>query len=474
MKIKKILLILLIFVTTFGLIFSISKVTFLSKKQDQNEVSEENKKKEKQKEKAGEDNKKDSTADNKTTDNKTEEEKPKNSTNPTNPVTTPNERRVLPKKNNNKPVKPIIPNIPEVPTPGVTPTPTPDPTPNPKPNPDPTPNPDPKPNPKPNPDPTPNPDPKPNPKPEEPVEIPAGQAVKTTYEKNGKKITTLWTKGIKPPKMDEFTEEKHNDYLIVTTPYKSNKGWYDTNKSESGHNDRVLCSGAVASNMLHWWLEQNKTYIDRYLSSKPERAILPGESSPWKNLNTYLSSFKNQSDSKIFEMFKLYYGHTNGIWADTSVDFFINGYIASLTGATNSPEKFNRDNRGGFFNEVFGTDILTNRFFSGDYNEFSDAIKKELQKGNIIGLSHRTGSTKSNHIITVWGADFDEKGKIIGIYITDSDDYSEANVGMRRFNVNNKDGRPAITASTKKNVGSNLEYIHTLSLGTDKWEKFFK
>ena len=433
MKIKKILLILLIFVTTFGLIFSISKVTFLSKKQDQNE-------------KAGEDNKKDSTADNKTTDNKTEEEKAKNSTNPTNPVTTPNERRVLPKKNNNKPVKPIIPNIPEVPTPGVTPTPTPDPTPNPK----------------------------PNPKPEEPVEIPAGQAVKTTYEKNGKKITTLWTKGIKPPKMDEFTEEKHNDYLIVTTPYKSNKGWYDTNKSESGHNDRVLCSGAVASNMLHWWLEQNKTYIDRYLSSKPERAILPGESSPWKNLNTYLSSFKNQSDSKIFEMFKLYYGHTNGIWADTSVDFFINGYIASLTGATNSPEKFNRDNRGGFFNEVFGTDILTNRFFSGDYNEFSDAIKKELQKGNIIGLSHRTGSTKSNHIITVWGADFDEKGKIIGIYITDSDYYSEANVGMRRLNVNNKDGRPAITASTKKNVGSNLEYIHTLSLGTDKWEKFFK
>ena len=387
MKIKKILLILLIFVTTFALIFSISKVTFLSKKQDQNEVSEENKEKEKQKEKAGEDNKKDSTADNKkTTDNKTEEEKPKNSTNPTNLVTTPNERRVLPKKNNNKPVKPTIPSIPEVPTPGVTPTPNQDPTPNPKPNPD----------------------PKPNPKPEEPVEIPAGQAVKTTYEKNGKKITTLWTKGIKPPKMDEFTEEKHNDYLIVTTPYKSNKGWYDTNKSESGHNDRVLCSGAVASNMLHWWLEQNKTYIDRYLSSKPERAILPGEFSPWKNLNTYLSSFKNQSDSKIFEMFKLYYGHTNGIWADTSVDFFINGYIASLTGATNRPEKFNRDNRGGFFNEVFGTDILTNRFFSGDYNEFSDAIKKEFQKGNIIGLSHRTGSTKSNHIITVWGADFDE------------------------------------------------------------------
>ena len=304
--------------------------------------------------------------------------------------------------------------------------------------------------------------------------IEAGKAIKTTYEDGERKITTLWVKGIKPVKFNTFNKERFNNYLMVTTGYQANNGWYDVNKNANGISDRVLCSGAVASNILHWWIEQNKNYIDRYLRENPSRAVLPGENSVWKNLNHYISSYNNQHDSKIFEMFKLYYGNTKGIWADTSVDFFINGYKPSLSGATNRPERFVRDNRGGFFYEVFGKNTLTKRFFSGDYDDFSDAIKSELQSGNIMGLSHRTPSKKANHIITLWGADFDEKGKIIGVYVSDSDDYNEPEVGMRRLNVNNKDGKPVITSSIKKNIGINLEYVHSLSLGTDKWEKFFK
>ena len=45
---------------------------------------------------------------------------------------------------------------------------------------------------------------------------------------------------------------------------------------------------------------------------------------------------------------------------------------------------------------------------------------------------------------------------------------------MRRLNVNNKNGKPVITSSIKKNIGINLEYVHSLSLGTDEWERFFK
>ncbi len=309
---------------------------------------------------------------------------------------------------------------------------------------------------------------------EETKEIYQKESVKTTYEKDGKKITTLWVKGIIPPNINDFTKEKHNDYLIQTIPYNYNKGWFDVNKSGTGYSDRVLCSGAVASNMIHWWLLQNKKYIDKYLKLHPEKTKLSNDNNVWKNLNHYLDSFSSQNDSKVFDMFKLYYGKTNGIWADTSVDFFINGYKASLSGATNDPEKYERDDRGGFFYDVFKTNVLTNRYFSGNYEEFSDAIKTELQNGNIIGLSHRTGSKKANHIITVWGADFDDKGKIIGIYLTDSDDYSETKVAMRRLNVNNKDGKPVITASMKKDIGINLEYIHTLSLGTKYWEDYFK
>ena len=334
------------------------------------------------------------------------------------------------------------------------------------------PKPTPKPTPSPTPIPTPTPKPTPTPIPEVPKDIPAGQAVKRTYIKDGNNITSLWVKGLNPPLISDFKEEKYGDYEILTTQYVPNRGWFDSNKTPSGENDRVLCSGAVASNMLHWWMEQNSSYINRFLNNRPDRYVLPGDVSVWKNLNTYLSSFEGPGNSKIFDMFKLNYGRTNGIWADTSVDFFINGYKMSLTGATNSPERFVRDERGGFFSEVFGTNILTRRYFSGEYQDFSDSVKTELQRGNIMGLSYRTSSKTSNHIITVWGADFDNTGKIIGIYITDSDDYNEADVGMRRLNVNNKDGRPAITSSTKKNVGNNLEYIHVLSLGTSKWEDF--
>ena len=340
--------------------------------------------------------------------------------------------------------------------------------------PKPTSKPIPKPKPTPTPTPEPTPTPKPTPTPEVLKDIPAGLAVKRTYIKDRNNITSLWVKGLNPPSISDFKKEKYGDYEILTTQYVPNRGWFDNNKTPSGENDRVLCSVAVASNMLHWWMEQNSSYINRFLNNRPDRYVLLGDVSVWKNLNTYLSSFEGPGNSKIFDMFKLYYGRTNGIWADTSVDFFINGYKMSLTGATNSPERFVRDERGGFFNEVFGTNILTRRYFSGEYQDFSDSVKTELQRGNIMGLSYRTGSKTSNHIITVWGADFDNTGKIIGIYVTDSDDYNEADVGMRRLNVNNKDGRPAITSSTNKNVGNNLEYIHVLSLGTSKWEEFFK
>ena len=312
------------------------------------------------------------------------------------------------------------------------------------------------------------------PKEEVKKEILGKYATKTTYIKDNEEITTLWVRGITPPNINEFTKEVHNDYLIQTIPYSYNKGWFDVNKSGAGYSDRVLCSGAVASNMLHWWLLQNKTYIDKYLTLNPTKAKLSNDNNVWKDLHYYLNSFNDQNSSKIFDMFKLYYGNTNGIWADTSVDFFINGYKASLTGATNRSEKFERDDKGGFFYDVFKTNILTNRFFSGSYEDFSEAIKLELQNGHIIGLGHRTPSKKSNHIVTLWGADFNSQGKIIGVYVTDSDDYTESNVAMRRLNVNNKDSKPVITSSINKNVGINLEYIHTLSLGREYWEAFFK
>ena len=466
---KKILILILLLLFAVGAFVALNKISSILKSSKENGINENKKEKQEDDNKINqkEENEEKQNIDDKKNDEFEQNVLPK--TNNDDSINSKKENTFVGKKENTlnnkenvdgKSGKPENPKKPDLSKPTPTSKPTQPPTP--------------KPTPTPTPKPTQLPTPKPTPVPDVLKDIPAGQAVKRTYIKDGNNITSLWVKGLNPPSISDFKKEKYGDYEILTTQYVPNRGWFDNNKTPSGENDRVLCSGAVASNMLHWWMEQNSSYINRFLNNRPDRYVLPGDVSVWKNLNTYLSSFEGPGNSKIFDMFKLYYGRTNGIWADTSVDFFINGYKMSLTGATNSPERFVRDERGGFFNEVFGTNILTRRYFSGEYQDFSDSVKTELQRGNIMGLSYRTGSKTSNHIITVWGADFDNTGKIIAIYVTDSDDYNEADVGMRRLNVNNKDGRPAITSSTNKNVGNNLEYIHVLSLGTSKWEEFFK
>lgn len=42
-------------------------------------------------------------------------------------------------------------------------------------------------------------------------------------------------------------------------------GWYDCNKSMNyDENDGNLCWAASASNMLIWWMNQNRAYIEAY------------------------------------------------------------------------------------------------------------------------------------------------------------------------------------------------------------------
>lgn len=320
------------------------------------------------------------------------------------------------------------------------------------------------------------PKPKPKPKPDTKVDIRPGQATKETYMQDGKEVTVLWTRGITPPNLKtDFRRVTHNSYDYLVSSYIPNKGWYDVNKSDSsGGRDDLLCSGAVASNMLHWWLDQNKNYIDRYLRENADRAFLPGEKNFWKDLKNYRNSFKNQYDSTIFNMFKLYYGSYNNLWADTSADFFINGYRIHPQGYINTPNFFKRDERGGFFHEVFKDEVLTTRKFSGALDSLSRTILQELQNGNIMGIEHTVISNRVSHIITIWGAEFDEKANLIGLYISDSDDKYENNVGMKKYRIASKGGKPAITTSNEKESGSNLIYIHSLKLGQDKWQKFFE
>ncbi|EGT4547886.1 IdeS/Mac family cysteine endopeptidase [Clostridioides difficile] len=124
-------------------------------------------------------------------------------------------------------------------------------------------------------------------------------------------------------------------------------------------------------------------------------------------LNSY---DKEKHSSKIFNLFKEYFGRwRRGIWADTTIDMFINGYIPSLTGENrgqrNDKNKFStskKDHRGGFFRDVFKEEILTERDKINNYEDLSKLVKKRLGEGRVLAISHMMGSNIA-HIVTVWG-----------------------------------------------------------------------
>ncbi|MGQ7531669.1 IdeS/Mac family cysteine endopeptidase [Streptococcus suis] len=301
----------------------------------------------------------------------------------------------------------------------------------------------------------------------------------TSYQtESGEQRQIIWAHGITPPAMEQsggFVKEKYGDYLNYTAPFKAGKGYYDTNKSlNASFIDLNLCFAAVSSNMVHWWLEQNSSYVERYLKEK-NGTVNVGENYAITDLRRYIDSFQDQQNSRVFDMFKTYYGYrTNGFVSDALVDLFINGYKPKVQGGVNLEDsQLVPDSRGGFFYDVFKEKKLTNRIFSGSYERFGEDVRTVLESKGLLGLTYRTLGY-ATHIVTVWGAEYDNQGKIRAVYITDSDDQQEQ-IGLKRMGITrDASGNPRLNNHVKNNsAGAPLDYVHTIRLGQDLWEEYF-
>ncbi|MEI4352169.1 IdeS/Mac family cysteine endopeptidase [Streptococcus suis] len=301
----------------------------------------------------------------------------------------------------------------------------------------------------------------------------------TSYKtESGEQRQIIWAHGITPPAMEQsggFVKEKYGDYLNYTAPFEAGKGYYDTNKSlDASFIDLNLCFAAVSSNMIHWWLEQNGSYVERYLKEK-NSTVNVGENYAITDLRRYIDSFQDQQNSRVFDMFKTYYGYrTNGFVSDALVDLFINGYKPKVQGGVNLEDsQLVPDSRGGFFYDVFKEKKLTNRIFSGSYERFGEDVRTVLESKGLLGLTYRTLGY-ATHIVTVWGAEYDNQGKIRAVYITDSDDQQEQ-IGLKRMGITrDASGNPRLNNHVKNNsAGALLDYVHTIRLGQDLWEEYF-
>lgn len=301
-------------------------------------------------------------------------------------------------------------------------------------------------------------------------------------DEDGKIRTIIWAKGISAPVMGEggdfrkeVTHAGSDTYIDYKAPFTFGNSWYDSNKSRAGGNtdiDKNLCFGATSANMLHWWLEQNSSYIDSYIAKEGDITR------SGRSLSELRNSFNSQQNSGIFELFKVLFGYNDkGFYSDLLMDLFINGYTPKISGATNiENEDMTPDNRGGFFYNAFKEVKLTERTYGGSYEGLSEKLKDILGNEGIIGISHKTFGN-SSHIVTLWGAEYDLNGKLSAVYVSDSDDQNEeadeTDLGMKRYEVRNVGGIAKLsTNQSNKSAGSAIGYLHVLYLGSEQWQSY--
>ena len=289
---------------------------------------------------------------------------------------------------------------------------------------------------------------------------------------NGEIYTAFFVQGVHIPNLKsteeggDFIEKEDSGYFTRVARFVRGQGYYDTNKARNGQNkdvDRNLCFATTASNVLHWYLQENKEKIQDYIHAHGDVVRRVGQKN--YSLQDFLDqSSPDQWNSRIFDYFKLIYGHSqNGFYTGPLVDLFLNGYTPKK--ATNTEADFGTmDERGGFLygllKEKLQTDVTGS--FKGT---FSEDVKKHLAEGHALCISYKPLGTYS-HVVSLWGADFDESGKLVGVYVTDSDDQDETGedpeVGLKYYRIIYKDGSPYLNNSLNpKSNGSRISKLHS-------------
>ncbi len=299
-------------------------------------------------------------------------------------------------------------------------------------------------------------------------------------QEDGATKTIYWTQGVTPPKMGgENSDFKRTEtsaggktYVEYIAPFVAGNGWFDTNKSISLEYDANLCFSAAATNTLHWWLNQNENYIEEYLQKNPVQA---------ERLKPLLVHDQGQSGSPIYKIFVDQFAmRQEGYWPDILQDQFLNGYKPKANGGVNDedwdgPQLIEQgpDKRGGFFYDVLKAKRLTRRsYYDSGYDLISKELKEHMQNGEIVLLSYSMGPAKS-HVVTVWGVEYDQNGRLSAVYIADSDDEPNPTHGMMRYGVYRSNRGQAILSNRTDGSGTTIvESLQFLNLGDKQWKQY--
>ena len=234
-------------------------------------------------------------------------------------------------------------------------------------------------------------------------------------------------------------------------------GWYDTSQDWL-----KFCWSATASNAIHWWLDRNADYVDRYYrlnnQTKPD------------------FSYSGKGISAVFAIFTSKWQANIGGNANIGFNWFVN------IDDNNSVQESARG-KGGYFKEVFNEHILTEVLNSPNRRSFNTFIAKALENGKLITMSERNMS--GGHAITCWGFEFDESGYICALYYTDSatswnNTQTNRDLSLGRITVKYDDTNWKPYMQTETLINGEVQYgrveiidLQSYSQGTEYWEAYF-
>ena len=225
--------------------------------------------------------------------------------------------------------------------------------------------------------------------------------------------------------------------------------------------DSNMCWAMTASNMLHWWGEQNKELINKYkikYNSTYDFSYTKG-----------LQNDHEYEKSKIAALFR-----RNCVNRGNEIRNGLEGFLFS---SANSPFKGISSPK--YFDKVFSKDNnIVNVETPHSKKEFERILKEAFNSKKAIGLdTHDRGGNL--HAITLWGAAFDGDENIIAIYIADNNNPNNEMItyGIRYqkniYEENEEDNYPyLINYAVKKsiiNIDKWIDRITTLDKGEEQW-----
>lgn len=271
-----------------------------------------------------------------------------------------------------------------------------------------------------------------------------------------------WVEGIQPSEQWEYEAPAYR------MPWRQNCGWFDCNKLDardtSPTGDGRTCWEASSSNLMHWWLNANRSYVERYLEYK--RRLNPDFSIP--------SAYPDSKHSEIYQGFKNRFGNKSG-YIVSGVNWFLSGICNRVMYPQDVPEQENA----GFFFEVFGRNSLVKQYGNGymTKEEFNNAIKLARKQGMAVGLDIFIQG--GGHAINLWGAEFNEMGEVSTIYLVDNNDGNSGDWIYKAKIVYEQDASSGTLFTYMKWVYNEDLKIKIMDLvlldkGTSYWESFFK